>query len=157
MKFSFKARIYKVGINLCVKVPARITKKMEPKRGFIPVNGTIEGFQFQQTLVSVKDNPYRLFVNGIMLKGSGTGQGDTAEFVIEQNFSTRPRPDSGMTPAFRKALLGADVLSHFKKLTPYRQKEILRYLYYLKSDEAKLRTINKVISQLKAGKPARIP
>lgn len=157
MSYSFKAKIYKVGINLCVKVPLRITKTMEPTRGYIRVKGTIEGFRFQQTLVPVKDNPYRLFVNGLMLEGSGTNEGDTAHFVIEQNFSTRPPKDSTMTPEFRKALTEADVLANFKKLTPYRQKEILRYLHYLKSKEAKLRNMKKVIGQLKAGKPALIP
>lgn len=130
---------------------------MEPKRGYIPVKGTIDGFRFQQTLVPVKDNPYRLFVNGIMLKGSGTQLGDTALFKIEQNFATRPRPDSTMTAAFRKALTEADVLTDFKKLTPYRQKETIRYLHYLKSDEAKLRNIRKVIAHLKAGKESRTP
>lgn len=157
MKFTFKAKIYKVGINPCVKVPIRITKTMEPKKGYIRVKGTIDGFTFQQTLVPVKGNPYRLFVNGIMLKGSDKVLGDTPTFVIEQNFSTRPAPDSKMTTAFRKALMEANVLHEFKKLTPYRQKEAIRYLHYLKSDEAKLRSIKKVIAQLKAGKEARIP
>lgn len=157
MPFAFKAKIYKVGINLVVKVPVRITRQMEPKRGYIPVKGTLDGFRFQQTLVPVKDNPYRLFVNGMMLKGSGTALGDTATFVIEQNFSTRPRRDSILSAEFRKALTGAGVLNDFKNLTPYRQKETLRYLYYLKSDEARLRNMKKVITQLKAGKAARIP
>lgn len=150
MKFSFKAKIYKVGINLCVKVPMRITRQMQPVRGYIPVKGTIEGFRFQQTLVPVKNNPYRLFVNGTMLKGSHTRSGDMARFELAQNFSTRPQPDSIMTAAFRKALAEANVLAEFKKLTPYRQKETIRYLYYLKTDEAKLRTMKKAIEQLKA-------
>ena len=55
MKFSFKAKIYKVGINPCVKVPLRITKTMTAKRGYIPVTGTIEGYAFRQTLCPVKD------------------------------------------------------------------------------------------------------
>lgn len=157
MKLSFKAKIYKVGINPCVKVPLRITKTMQPKKGYIPVKGTIDGFKFHQTLVPVKENPYRLFVNAIMLKGSGTALGDTAEFELEQDFSTRPKPDSTMRSEVRKALQEANVLADFKKLTPYRQKEMLRYFHYLKSAEAKLRNLKKLIAQLKAGKAVRVP
>ncbi len=157
MKFSFKAKIYKVGINLCVKVPLRITKEMEPKKGYIPINGTVEDHQFQQTLVPVKDSNYRLFVNGLMLKCSGMSFGKIARFVIEQNSSILPRKDSRMTSTFKQKLVRAGLLTEFKKLTPAQQKEIFRYLHYLKTDESKERNMKKVIDQLKAGKSARIP
>ncbi len=157
MKFSFKAKIYKVGINPCVKVPLRITKTMVARKGYIPVNGTIEDYAFQQTLCPVKNNPYRLYVNGIMLKGSGMSLGKTARFVIEQDLSKKPRKDSTMSPVFKKKLMDSGVFSDFKKLTPARQKEIIRYLHYLKTDEAKARNMAKVVDQLKAGKAGRIP
>lgn len=157
MKFSFRAKIYKVGINPCVKVPLRITKTMEPKKGYIPIKGIIESYPFEQTLCPIKDSPYRLYVNGPMLKGSEMSLGKTANFVIEQDFSTRPRKDSSLTLVFKKRLTDAGVLSTFKSLTPYRQKEILRYLHYLKSTEAKDRNMKKVISQLKSTTGLRIP
>ena len=157
MQFTFKAKIYKVGINPCVKVPLRITKTMEPKKRYIPIKGTIEDHSFQQTLVPVKDSNYRLFVNGPMLEGSGMSLGKTAKFVIEQDFSTQPRRDSTLTPQFKKLLTDANVLKNFKALTSYRQKEILRYLHYLKSDEAKMRNMKKVIDQLKSGESSRVP
>jgi uncharacterized protein YdeI (YjbR/CyaY-like superfamily) len=62
-----------------------------------------------------------------------------------------------MTPVLRKMLTAAGLLEAFKKLTPARQKEIFRYLHYLKTDEARARNMNKVIDQLKAGKSGRIP
>jgi hypothetical protein len=157
MKFSFKAKIYKVGINPCVKVPLRITKTMEPKKGYIPIKGTIEDHAFQQTLCPVKDNPYRLYVNGPMLTGSGMRLGKTARFIIEQEASTSPRRDSTLTTEFRQLLVKAGVLKAFTAQSAYRQKEILRYLYYLKSDEAKMRNMQKVIDQLKAGNLLQIP
>ncbi|HMV08849.1 MAG TPA: YdeI/OmpD-associated family protein [Cyclobacteriaceae bacterium] len=150
MKFTFKARIYKVGINLVVEVPHRITKTMQPKKGYIPVNGTIENHPFQQTLCPVKDSPYRLYVNGLMLKGSGMGLGKTAKFVIEQNLSEKPRKDSVVTPAFKRRLTSAGVWKTFNELTPSRQKEIVRYLHYLKSEEAKERNLTKVIETLRS-------
>lgn len=150
MKFTFRAKIYRVGINLVVEVPHRITKTMLPKKGYIPVNGTIEGYPFQQTLCPVKDSPYRLYVNGIMLKGSGMSLGKTATFVMEQDLSEKPREDSVITLAFKRRLTSAGVWETFGQLTPSQQKEIVRYQHYLKSDEAKERHLAKVIDNLRS-------
>ena len=67
MAFTFKAVIYKVGINPVVDVPVRITKKLIATKGYIPVKGSINGFAFHQTLCPVKDAPPRLYVNGPMM------------------------------------------------------------------------------------------
>ena len=83
MKSSFEATIYKIGINLCVDVPLRITNKMVPARGYIPISGKIKGHPFKQTLVPVRNAAYRLFVNGPMLKGAKTKLGDNVKFVID--------------------------------------------------------------------------
>lgn len=149
MEFSFKSKIYKVGINPCVEVPSKITAKLHPTRGYIRVSGKINKYPFKQTLVPVKGAPYRLFVNGGMLNGSGLKVGDTAHFVLEQDLDLRAREVS-MPKEFRKRLQAEGVFVKFSNLTPSRQKEILKYLNYLKSEEARLRNINKVIRQLKS-------
>ena len=147
MKFNFRAKIYKVGINPCVEGPRRITGRMIPQRGYIPITGHIDNFPFEQTLVPVKDAPYRLYVNGLMLKGSGAKVGDTLSFSIEQ--TTAQRKDETMPADLRSKLVKAKLLSAFGQLTPSRQKEILRYLNYLKTAQAKKRNIDKVLSLLK--------
>jgi len=146
MKFTFRARIYKVGINPCVKVPRRITSQMAPKRGYIPVRGKIEGHPFEQTLVAVKNEPYRLYVNGFMLKGSGTHVGETAQFTITQ--TTAKRRDEVMPSDLKHRLVKMNLLSTFEKLVPSRKKDILRYLNYLKTAEAKSRNIDKIVNLL---------
>lgn len=157
MPFSFSAKIYKVGINPCVKVPAKITDNMKPVKGFIPVKGKIKNHPFKQTLVPIKGEPYRLYVNGPMLKGAGVTTGQTAGFLIEQDFTSRKR-DAPMMKVFKKELDHHGLYAEFKKLTLSRQKEILKYLNYLKSEEALSRNIDKVISQLKSKNPkTRIP
>jgi hypothetical protein len=148
MKFTFRAKIYKVGINPCVEVPGRITRRMIPQRGYIPVTGHIDKFPFEQTLVPVKDAPYRLYVNGLMLNGSGAKVGDTLSFRIEQ--TSAKRKDETMPADLRSKLVKAKLLSAFEQLTPSRQKEILRYLNYLKTAQAKKRNIDKVLSFLKS-------
>jgi hypothetical protein len=146
MKFNFRAKIYKVGINPCVEVPRRITGRMIPQRGYIPITGHIDNFPFEQTLVPVKDAPYRLYVNGLMLKGSGAKVGDTLSFSIEQTTAQRKEE---MPADLRSKLVKAKLLSAFGQLTPSRQKEILRDLNYLKTAQAKKRNIDKVLSLLK--------
>jgi hypothetical protein len=101
MPFSFTATICKAGINPCVPVPQRITDKMLPTKGYIPVTGKINGHAFVQTLVPVKGEEYRLYVNGPMLKGGKAKNGDTAKFVIEQNLHPEIR-DPEMLPALKK-------------------------------------------------------
>jgi len=145
MLFSFKASIYKTGINLCVDVPERISTKMKPIKGYIPVKGTVNGHAFVQTLVPVKNAAYRLFVNGPMLKGSGTKLGDTARFSIEQDPEPRAEP---FPKGFKKALAVNGLLVEFNQLTPARKKEVLRYLNNLKTKESLLRNIEKVVTQL---------
>ena len=147
MKFGFRAKIYKVGINLCVDVPRRITAQMTSNRGYIPVKGRIKEYRFEQTLVPVKNRPYRLFVNGLMLKGSGSSLGDSVTFSIEQ--TSAKRKDSLMPRDLKRKLVETKLMSAFAKLIPSRQKEILRYLNYLKTPEAKARNINKVLDLLK--------
>ncbi|MBK9984505.1 MAG: hypothetical protein IPP15_19425 [Saprospiraceae bacterium] len=68
MIYRFKGAIYKVGINPCVEVPERITSKMRAIGGYIYTKGEINKYKFEQTLVSVKNGPYRLYVNGPMKK-----------------------------------------------------------------------------------------
>ena len=148
MKFSFKARIYLVGVNPCVKVPHRITDKLTATKGYIPIKGTIEKYFFQQTLCPVKNEGYRLYVNGPMLEGSELNVGDTAHFAIEQDTMER-NLHHPMPKAFKKQLQEHGLLKMFQQLSPSRQKEINRYLNNLKTEESLTRNINKMINALK--------
>jgi len=147
MKFSFKARIYKVGINPCVKVPLRITDKLAATKGYIPIKGSIEKHFFQQTLCPVKNEGYRLYVNGPMLKGSDLQVGDTAHFIVEQDTLKRNH-DHPIPKEFKKQLKENGLLKMFQQLAPSRQKEINRYLNNLKNELSLMRNINKLINAL---------
>jgi hypothetical protein len=154
MKYSFKARIYKIGVNPCVRVPYRITDQLKATKGYIPVKGTIEDHFFQQTLCPVKGEGYRLYVNGPMLKGAHLTVGQTAHFIIGQDTMERNK-NHPMAPDFKKKLVENDLIEIFEKLTPSRQKEINRYLNNLKTEESLKRNIDKLIKAFK-GKAASI-
>lgn len=148
MKHTFKAKIYKTGINWCVDVPTKITKRLIPVKGYISIKGRINGFDFSKSLVPVKQAPYRLFVSGIMMKGGNTALGKTASFEIEQN-TEKAENEFPMPELLRQELIKNKLTADFNNLTAYRKKEILRYLNYVKTEETLKRNIDKVIMQLK--------
>lgn len=148
MAFRFKATIQKIGINPCVEVPVRITDKMKVSKGFIYIKGKINGHEFVQTLMPAKNKPYRLYVNGPMLKGAHLVNGDTATFTIEHNPHHEERTPK-ILPVFNKRLRQEKLGKRFQSLTPSRRKEILRYMSFLKTQESVGRNIEKVIRQLK--------
>jgi hypothetical protein len=153
MTFKFKAKIYKVGINPCVKVPLRITKLMIPLKGYIPIQGKIKNHNFIQTLVPVKGEGYRLYVNGPMLKGSGTTLGDMVNFEIKQDVKQKNRMPL-MNKMLEKELKENNLLESFEKLIPSRRKDILRYLNNLKSQDTLIRNVDKVIKALRGIEPS---
>lgn len=153
---SFSAEIYKVGINAVVDVPAEITNALHKGKGYIRIKGTINGYPFSTTLVPVKDKPYRLFVNIPMLKSANAALGDTAAFSIEPETAPVDH-DYPMVPQLEKRLKSKKLTSAFESLTPSRRKDILKYLNYLKTEEALQKNIDKVIGQLEKGMNANIP
>jgi Domain of unknown function (DUF1905)/Bacteriocin-protection, YdeI or OmpD-Associated len=148
MKFAFKAKIYIVGINPCVKVPLYITDKLKATKGYIPVKGKIGDHFFQQTLCPVKNEGYRLYVNGLMLKGADVKVGQAVNFLIEQDTLERNK-NVPMSKEFKKKLEENELLHMFQQLSPSRQKEINRYLNNLKTQEALTKNLNKMINVLK--------
>lgn len=142
-----------VGINPCVKVPSSITGKMVPTKGYIPIKGKIENHNFLQTLVPVKNEGYRLYVNGPMLKGANVTVGETVNFTIEQDKAAHKNRSVPMPKQFSAKLKENNLVQEFKNLTPSRQKEILKYLNNLKTEESLMRNIDKIIKALGKTEP----
>jgi hypothetical protein len=137
-----------VGINPVVEVPVKVSSKMQAVKGYIPVKGLINGHPFHQTLCPVKNSPHRLYVNGPMMKGGDVEVGDKAKFQLE--YDTRPPKDAITIPKSLALRLKKEKLMNvFSLLTPSRQKEIFKYLLYLKTDESVQRNIDKVVAELK--------
>ena len=82
-----------------------------------------------------------------MLKAARIGVGDIAE--VEIDFDKKPR-DVPMPSRFAEALKNDEIAkSQFEKLSPSRQKEILRYLGFLKTDDSLIRNVERVICHLR--------
>lgn len=146
---KFRSKIYVIGINPVVDPPERVLRSILAEagkdKGPIPVRGTINGAEFVQTLVKYA-GAWRLYINGIMLKDSGTALGERIEVEIE--FDPRPR-DVPMNVELAAALKANKTAKRaFESLAPSRQKEILRYIGSLKSTDTIAKNVDRVISQL---------
>jgi hypothetical protein len=154
---TFKATIYRIGINLVVDVPAKVTNKLKATKGQIKVEGTINGFPFHTTLMPVKDKPYLLYVNTTMLKGTCAVEGDTVKFNLTQDLNHYEH-HYPMPEILARKLRDEKLLDQFEQMTASRKKDILKYLSYVKTEETMLKHISALLQRLQNGeKNIRIP
>lgn len=147
---KFSAKIYKIGVNPVVDPPDNLLNSIFEQVGRskspIPVRGLLNGAEFIQTLVKYQGS-WRLYINGEMLKASGLKVGDTAHVEIEFDSRSREVP---VPKRFADALKNdTQAKTAYEKLSPSRQKEILRYLGFLKTDESLVKNVKRVISHLR--------
>ena len=113
-------------------------------KGPLPVRGILNGNKFKQTVVKYQ-GAWRLYLNTPMRHSAGIDVGDLARVKIE--FDPEPRIVP-MRPMLSRALAdNREAKTAFKKLPPSRQKEILRYLGLLKTEESVARIVEKVMRQ----------
>ncbi len=142
---KFSAKIYKLGINPCVDVPARVSRAVS-KRGFVPVVGDLNGHPIRANLVPIGNNRHRLFINGEMRQAARVDEGDVVQLTLELDTQPRTIP---MPAEFALALKqNGSAKFAFQKLTRSRQKEILAYLNSLKRPETLKRNIERTLASL---------
>jgi hypothetical protein len=147
---TFSAEIFIISkINPVVDVPDEVLeylfKKAGKNKGPIPVKGKLNGKKFTQTVVKY-GGAWRLYLNGPMRKSAGIDTGDTAH--VELDFDRAPRTltiDPVLENALKKNKPARDA---YQELAPYRQKEILRYLDSMKTEESLIRNVKKVLKHL---------
>ena len=145
MSQKFSATIFKVGINPCVDVPARVSAALGQK-GYVPVRLLLNGRSFRAGLVSLGRGRHRLYINGVMRKEAGVDLGGRIEVALDPDDAPRREPIP--RPLTRALRASAKAQRAWKDLTPSRRKEILRYLNNLKSPDSLARNVRKVIVQL---------
>ncbi len=146
---TFSAKISKIGVNpyvlLLVPVLDELFRQSGKSKGPIPVRGTLNEKKFIQTLVKYSGK-WRLYLNTPMRKAAGIDVGDVATVKIE--YDTKPRIVP-MHPRLQEALSQNKAAKDaFEKLAPYRRKEIVRYISFMKNEESLVRNIGKAIQHL---------
>jgi len=146
---KFSAKIEIIGINPFVFVPEKILgdifKQAGKDKGKIPICGTINNMPYKQTLIKYSGD-WRLYINTFMLKNSPKRIGETIALTIEFDPSDRTiKPH----PKFAKVLHeNKKAKMVFDTLSQSRQKEIVRYIANLKTEESIDRNIIKAINFL---------
>jgi len=146
---SFSAKIQIIGVNPYVLLPADLLKyifqKAEKDKGAIPVKLKIAVEDFIQNLVKYSGK-WRLYLNGPMRKAAGKDVGDVIEIKIDYDPKERTTPiHSMLKKAFKE---NKEAKTAFDKLSLSRQKEILRYINNLKSEESVEKNIKRAIDHL---------
>lgn len=149
MSATFTAKIFIIGVNPYVLLPEAVLKDIfnqaKKDKGPIPVKGKMNDHAFIQTLVKYKGK-WRLYLNTPMRKATKLNVGDMAIFQLEFDVSERIVPmHPKLENAFKKY---KKAKVNFEALAPYRQKEIKRYLGFLKNEETINKNIEKVIEML---------
>jgi len=145
----FSAKIQIIGVNPYVLLPSRVLKYLFQKagknKGALPVQLKVGGKDFIQNLVKYSGK-WRLYLNGPMRKAAGKDVGDTIEIQID--FDPQPRT-TPIHPKLKKAFKeNSTAKKAFEKLSPSRQKEILRYINFLKSEESVDKNVQRAIAHL---------
>ncbi len=147
--YSFTAKIYIIGVNPYVLLPAKILKAIfndaGKDKGAVPVKGTINGHPFIQHLVKYSGK-WRLYLNTPMRKGSKADVGDTVTIILSFDEVTRdtPMPEKLATALSKNK----DALKIFEHLSPSLQKEIKRYINNLKSESSVDKNVVRAINFL---------
>jgi hypothetical protein len=147
--YHFSNKIYKIGVNPYVLLPnvvlKNIFKQAKKDKGPIPVCGILNGHPYKQTLVKYSGK-WRLYLNTPMRKKAGIDVGDIAKVQIEFDPADRTIPMHSKLKAAlsknKKAMLA------FKALNPSRQKEIVRYISFLKTEETIDKNVKRAVQFL---------
>ena len=147
--YAFSAKIFKIGINPYVLVPAAILKDLfkdaGKDKGPIPIQGSINGHPFTQTLVKYSGK-WRLYLNTPMRTDSASDVGDTVEMRISIDTKERTIP---MPPklliALQKNKKANDI---FEQLRPSLKKEIMRYINNMKTEASIDKNVTRAINFL---------
>lgn len=149
MTHTFAATIEIIGINPFVFVPEELLSKIFEQagksKGPIPIKGTINSVPYTQTLMKFKGE-WRLYINTKMLKNSPKRIGEQIEISVVYDSEKREIP---IHPKLLKALNENTAANFvFQNLRPSLQKEIIRYISHLKTEESIDKNVLKAIDFL---------
>lgn len=135
--YEWTAELELLGINPFVQVPEAILKAIFKQSGRdkspIPIKGLINKKRYRQSLVKYR-GAWRLYVNTTMLKNSPDRIGEKITVSIAHDPTDRSIP---IHPKLLTALdQNKEAKAVFEGLPPSLQKEIVRYISFLKTEES---------------------
>lgn len=157
LSFSAVIQIYNGNPYIYIS-PARAQKIKVDWKKPLPVIVRINGKPDAGWLINmmpIGEGDFYLYLHGDVRKAAGKDVGDKVKVEVEFDAAYKSGPMHPMPKAFRDALeKSTKAHKAWDALIPSRQKEILRYLAALKSEEAVQRNIEKAMHVL-SGKGGR--
>jgi hypothetical protein len=147
---AFTAAIRIRGVNPFILVSASRANAIKPGwRKPLPVLVRINGKPekaWRINMMPVGNGDFYLYLHGDVREVSGTKVGDCVQVEIDFDASYRNGPQHPMPRWFKQALArNPKAAKNWKALTPSRKKEVLRYFANLKSPEARIRNLSRVL------------
>ena len=102
-------------------------------------------------MVPVGNGAFYLYLHGDVRRASMTTVGQRVAVEVAFDGAYRNGRMHRMPEWFRKPLARDSQAAAWKRLTPSRKKEILRYLARLKSPEARARNVRRALAALSGG------
>jgi hypothetical protein len=149
----FHATIRIVGVNPYVRVSAIRAGALKPGwRKPMPVRIRIDGqpkTPWRINMMPMGDGAFYLYLHGDVRRASKTKVGQRVLVDVEFDSAYRNGPMHAMPEWFRKPLAANPrAAARWKRLTPSRKKEILRYLSQLRSADARARNVGRALAAL---------
>jgi hypothetical protein len=145
---KFKTKIVQIGNNTGINVPEKIIENLGAGKK-PPVRITLNKYTYQST-VAVMGGKYMVSLSAENRKNSKVAGGDDVEITIE--LDSEPRTVE-LPPEFEKALSkNASAKKKYEALSISKKKWLVLPIKDAKTEETKLRRIEKAISLLKDGK-----
>lgn len=147
--YVFETQLEIIGINPFVFVPGDILDKLfaaaKKDKGKIPVSGTVNGKSYVQTLIRYSGE-WRLYINNLMLPDAKNKIGERIKVKIGFDSTDRTiQPHPQLVQALNKNKAAKKV---FETIPPSLQKEIVRYISFLKTEASVTENVNKAIGFL---------
>ncbi len=156
---TFTAIMQIIDGNPYVLVSAERAQALKPDwRKPLPVLVQINGKPndpWRINMMPIGDGSFYLYLHGDVRKASNTKVGDKVTVHISFDEEYRNGPMHAMPDWFQDSLQAdPKALAAWEALPPSRQKEVLRYFSWLKSEEAQQRNLTKAMQAL-SGKETR--
>jgi Bacteriocin-protection, YdeI or OmpD-Associated/Domain of unknown function (DUF1905) len=147
----FKARLAqsstrtKSGSGAFVTIPKAAATKL---RGMIRLEGIINGHPFRAPLEPDASGGYMLRVNQAMLRGAGTGIGDTVQLAV-----LGPEPEPTTPADLRRAFTAAaGAKALWGDLTTELRRDWIRWIESTENADTRARRVRRTVEQLAEGK-----
>ena len=151
---AFTAELEIIYGNPFVRVPSPLLEDLFVEagrsKGPIPIRGSVNRRPYQQTLVRFRGE-WRLYVNMQMLDDSPRRIGEQLELTVAFDPSDRTiQPHPKLVAALNANPMASEA---FDRLSPSRQKEIIRYVDSLKSEASVDRNVERAVGFLLGDEP----